>query len=204
MATWWLALLGALALAGCGDDARPSRDARLVEALQRGGLVLVLRHTATDTRAEERESLRSCSLQRNLSKPGRRQAREIGAALEALGVPIGDVRASPMCRTRDTARLAFGRVTLDRDLVSPGVTGTLLDDRRRARALRRMAQTPPAGGTDTVLVTHTGNIGGAFGLSLEEGELLVFRPRPRADKPALVGRVRPDEWARIAAGQGEP
>jgi broad specificity phosphatase PhoE len=196
----WLALLGALALVGCGDDARPTSDARLIEALQRGGLVLVLRHTATDTRAGEREFMRSCSLQRNLSQLGRRQARDIGDAMEALGVPIGDVHASPMCRARDTARLAFRRVTLDRDLVSPGVTGTVADDERRARALRRMAQTPPAGRTDTVLVTHTGNIGGAFGLSVQEGELLVFRPRPAAVKPVLVARVRADEWARITRG----
>jgi broad specificity phosphatase PhoE len=190
----WLAAL-ALALAGCGGDDE-AEDPRAA-TLRGGGLVLVLRHAATEKRTDEQESLRSCSLQRNLSAEGRAQARKIGAAMRALRIRIGDVRSSPMCRTRDTATLAFGRATNDRDLISPGVIGTIADDDRRTRALRRIAQTPPPRGTNVVLVTHTGNIGAAFDVSAEEGELLAFRPRPGQRGPALVGRVRAEEWARL-------
>jgi broad specificity phosphatase PhoE len=196
----WLAAVAMVALAGCGgDDEDPARerDRALVDALHGGGLVLVLRHTATEKRTDEHESLRSCSEQRNLSKQGRVWARSIGQSMRILDIPVGDVRASPLCRTRDTARLAFGHVTIDRDLVSPGVVGTIDDDDRRTRVLRRMADTPPPRGTNTILVTHTGNIGAAFDLSLDEGELAIFRPRAGPPGASLVGRVTPEGWGRL-------
>ncbi|MGH2944836.1 MAG: histidine phosphatase family protein [Solirubrobacteraceae bacterium] len=177
-----------IVLAGCGSDAQPA----IVQELRDGGLVLVMRHAATESATPPSESLRSCDRQRNLSAAGREQARAIGEAMRALDVPIGDVRSSPMCRARDTARLAFGRVEIDRDLVSPGVIGTIEADDRRAAALREMVHTAPPDGTNTVLVTHTGNIGAAFEESVDEGELLAY------DRGRLVGTLSPGELARAA------
>jgi phosphohistidine phosphatase SixA len=185
-----------LVLAGCGgDDEEPEAAQRpIVAALQKGGLTLVLRHATADAEINRQELLRSCALQRNLTQAGREQAREIGKGIRALRIPIGDVRASPLCRGRDTARLAFGRVTLDRKLVSPGVIGTEADDERRADALRALADRPPTAGENTVLVTHTGNIGAAFGEeTVQEGELLAYGRGGR-----LVGRVRAEEWGELA------
>lgn len=182
-------------MAGCGSDEeqRSGTPDRTVSALQKGGLTLVLRHAISDANVNRQELLRSCALQRNLTEAGRDQARAIGSGIRALRIPIGDVRASPLCRTRDTARLAFGRVIVDRKLVSPGVIGTEADDKRRAEALRALAERPPADGENTVLVTHTGNIGTAFGEeTVREGEMLIYGPRAR-----LVGRVRADEWTEL-------
>ncbi|HET6551677.1 MAG TPA: histidine phosphatase family protein [Solirubrobacter sp.] len=193
-------IVALLLLAGCGDDEpQPSAAAkRTVAALQKGGLTLVLRHALTDANVNQQEKLGSCASQRNLTQAGRRQASEIGDAIRALHIPIGDVRASPMCRARDTARLAFGRVTVDRDLVSPGVIGTKADDERRADALRALAERPPANGKNTVLVTHTGNIRAAFGEETdEEGEMLIFGPGAH-----LVGRIEPEQWAGLLEGAG--
>jgi broad specificity phosphatase PhoE len=183
------ALLAALVL-GCGGDDDAPRQPAVVGELQRGGMVLVLRHSLTDARIEQQEFLRSCALQRNLSRAGRDQARAIGAAMRELEIPVGDVRASPMCRTRDTARLAFGKAELDRMLLSLGVEATERDDARRTRYLREFVERAPPDGTNTVLVTHTGNIGGALGESIVEGELLAYR------EGRLVGRVKPDDWPR--------
>ena len=186
-------------LAGCGSDETPSsaKSERTVAALQEGGLTLVVRHAIADANINRQEFLRSCAFQRNLTEAGRGQARAIGSAVRALRIPIGEVRASPLCRARDTARLAFGRVTLDRDLISPGVIGTEADDKRRAKALRQLAESPPANG-NTVLVTHTGNIGAAFGEeTVQEGETLLYRPGAN-----LVGRVRAEEWAELASSAG--
>jgi phosphohistidine phosphatase len=44
--------------------------------------------------------------ERRLTKKGRRQARDAGAALAALGVPIDACLTSPKVRAYDTARLA--------------------------------------------------------------------------------------------------
>jgi broad specificity phosphatase PhoE len=191
-----LLLLTALALAGCGggdeEPALTGKETALANALREGGVVLVMRHTKTEPATDEVEVLGDCSRQRNLSEDGREQARAIGRDVRALGVPVDAVLASPLCRARETAELAFGRVKVDRVLVSPGVTGTVEDDDRRIAALRRITTAPR--GSATVLVTHTGNIGGAFGQSIEEGDVLVFRGRE------LLGTVPPGDWARLRAG----
>ena len=189
----------ALLVAGCGDDdeAQPA-DATppVVRTLEKGGTTIVIRHAKADNEIARQEKLSSCALQRNLTVAGKEQARAIGEGIRALNIPIGDVRASPLCRARDTARLAFDRVTLDRDLISPGVIGTEADDMRRAAALKALAAKPPEDGKNTVLVTHTGNIGSAFGEeTVAEGEALVY-----GEGGELVGRVTAEEWAELAGG----
>jgi phosphohistidine phosphatase SixA len=193
-----LATAAALLAAGCGDDdGQPSAAATkpIVRTLQKGGLTLLMRHALSDTAIAQQELLRSCATQRNLTVAGREQARAIGRAIRTLRIPIGDVRASPLCRTRDTARLAFGRATLDRMLVNAGILGTLADDRRRGRALRAFVRRPPAARQNTVLVTHSPNILAASGEeTVDEGEILVLR------SGRIVGRVKPEQWRVLAAG----
>ena len=182
-------------LAGCGDEeeapsAAPPSDP-VVRELRQGGLTLVIRHAKADNEIAKQEKLGDCTLQRNLTVAGQDQAREIGRQVRRLKVPIGEVLASPLCRAHDTAQLAFGRVTDEEDLLSPGVTGTQADDERRAGALRALVEAPPARGENRVLVTHTGNIGAALGEeTVAEGETLVYGSGAR-----LVGRVPAEGWA---------
>jgi phosphohistidine phosphatase SixA len=161
-----LALLLAL-VAGCGGE--PPVAAPLAQ----DGLVYVMRHAAAEPKTDAPERLPSCATQRALTRAGREQARRIGAALREAGVPVRDVRASPMRRTMDTARLALGRATPDDDLLMLAIEGsTTADDARRTAALRARVCSAPAG---TWLVTHTPNIGEALGLSLAEGEVVGLR-----------------------------
>jgi broad specificity phosphatase PhoE len=193
-----IVVLALLLVAGCGDD-EPSASTSenpLVGKLRDGGLTLVIRHATADAEISKQEKLSSCELQRNLTEAGKEQAAAIGEGVKALKIPIGDVRSSPMCRTHDTAELAFGRVTDDEDLVSPGVIGTEADDKRRAEALRALVDKPPPKGKNTVLVTHTGNIGSALGEeTVAEGETLVYGAGTE-----LVGRVKAEDWATLDEG----
>jgi phosphohistidine phosphatase SixA len=186
-----LCLLALAAVVGCGDDdsASSAKDAALAKALKQGGVVLVMRHAKTENTTDRVETIGDCTTQRNLSEEGREQARQIGRDINALGVPVDKVLASPLCRAKDTANLAFGHSTPLMALLSAGEEATPADE-RRIRKLRAMTSAPA--GSATVLVTHTGNIGGAFDLSVEEGEIVVVRDGK------VLGTVKPDDWKRLA------
>jgi virginiamycin B lyase len=223
MARLLAALLAAISIAACGGAAEPRSatdagpastaparvpdgapapsDSRFVAALRAGGHVIAFRHAATDFSMEDARELDygDCARQRNLDARGRRQSRAIGEAFRALGVPVGAVLASPYCRTRDTATLAFGRAAPSAALLSDvGVRGGEdaegLDERFRALLRRR-----PAPGTNTVLVSHNFAIAAATGVNLAEGEAAVFRPSTRAPGYTLVRTVAAPEWTRLAA-----
>src|SRR5438067_4173639 len=127
------------------DTALPSpKDAlsgpALLNALRRGGYVIYFRHTSTDfgQNDEAMTSYDDCSKQRNLTEQGRAEARAIGVAIARLQIPIGDVLASPFCRTVETARLIFGRATPS--LAARGGPATNNGD--RYANLRKLLSTP--------------------------------------------------------------
>ena len=219
-----VALLGLFAL-GCGSesdsDTEPERDARssddspgrgdrgqLLGRLRSGGLVVMFRHAATN-RADEDDpdvDLDDCSTQRNLTDEGRDDARNIGAAFRELRIPVGAVWASPYCRARDTAELAFGR-----HRVVDGLE-RLFPERDEAadRRMNRLISERAPGRSDPNLVIAAHGIYPSVldpPVTIEEGEAAVYEVR--GTNARLLGRVAPDEWARLgsraapARGAGE-
>lgn len=177
--------------------ASPLTGAALLAALRQGGYVLYFRHTSTDfgQNDDRMTGYEDCARQRNLTEAGRAEARAIGAAIRALGIPIGTVLASPFCRTRETAELIFGRAT-----VSNAVRGgpAQADDDRYAE-LKALLATPVAAGADLAIVSH-GNpyraiVGGPY---LAEGEAAIIEPRGK-EGFRVVAQVRKDEWPALGA-----
>jgi len=204
MLTWRLA--GALALALIAPAAAaaqtpaavPLRGVELLAALRGGGFVLYFRHADTDWKQNDTRgmNLEDCATQRNLSDRGRENARAIGAAIRALAIPIGSVLASPLCRTVETAMLAFGvaeksMAVREGGPLPPGSPG-------RYEALRVLLSTPVAPGTNSILVGHAypyySLVGGQY---LEEGEADVVRPR--GPDFEVVARVGLKQWRELAA-----
>ena len=207
-----LALLAfAALLAGCGAATAETSSERdeltapeLVEALRGGGYVLYVRHGATDMthKDTQKTDVSRCDGMRNLTARGREESRELGRALAALGIPVGEVRASAYCRTRETAELAFGRYERDEALTGFPDSGDPTYD-ERVEALRALLARPPAEGENTVLVAHVKNLERAAGVTLAEGEVVVFEPLggtafryrgriPAAAWPQLAERLRRD------------
>lgn len=176
--------------------------AELVEALRGGGYVLYFRHGATNmsTRDSDRTSLSNCATQRILSDEGRRQMTDIGKQFQRLRIPVGTVLASPYCRTIDTAKLAFGKVTIEPELEHT-VTATEALTRQRAAALSKLLAAAPRAGTNTVLTGHTGNLQEATGIwPSPEGVAIVFKPDGKGAS-SYVATVGPSYWAELARGQ---
>ncbi len=196
-----LALVLSLLMPGMGaaetsvQTPDPSATASLKNKLQSGGFVIFLRHTATDRTQidRDRDDLSNCQSQRNLSESGREQARMIGDAMRKLDIPIGTVLSSPYCRCQDTAELAFGSSVVRRELRF-GVGDDLLQTSKLAASLQTLLSTPPALGTNTVLVSHTANLKEATGIWPQpEGAAYVFKPL-QDQGFEFLGRIPPNSW----------
>jgi phosphohistidine phosphatase SixA len=194
-----VATIAAAAMAVSADAAR-SADPALARELQRGGLVLVLRHAATDFSKPDHDpvDLADCRTQRNLSAQGRADARAIARGVRRLKLRIGTVLTSAFCRTRETARLAFGGGTTSTALLNTINTEHNARWRAQIRAARRLVGTRPPPGRLAVLVTHGSVVGDTIGLTLDEGETLVCRPRATT-RCELLGRIKPGEWKTLPA-----
>lgn len=195
--TWALAWCGVWVCLSTVSADETLTGPALVQALRDGGYVIYFRHAATDWSQTDRDlhNLERCDMQRNLSDEGREQARTIGAAFQQLRLPVGQVLASPMCRTLDTARLAFGRAEPLADLF---VTGSVQNDtdRQRVERLKHLLARPPRHGTNDILVSHSWNLEGAAELSLTQGEAAIFKSSGSGF--TYVARLHPEQWRALA------
>ncbi len=159
------------------------RDTLLIEKLKSGGYNLYVRHAATDWSQSDNISAYgdwiSCDPRkvRQLSEEGRRDARALGEAFRSLGIRLGQVFASPYCRTMETAQLISGREVVSTvdlmNLRSEAFVGGR--DAIVMRARKRLAARPATDVND-MFVAH-GNLGrAATGQALGEGEVLVIAP----------------------------
>lgn len=171
---------------------QPLSGTALLSALRKGGYVIYFRHTSTDFSRDDSRSRSDddCDNQRPLTDRGREEARQIGAAFKELNIPVEKVLASPRCRTRETAVLAFGRAEQ-----SPDVRGgpTRPDDTSRYAALRKLLSTPVAPGGNLVISSHGNPFYATAGAPyLAEGEAAVVRPLGKDFE--IVARVKHDAW----------
>jgi len=200
-------LLPGLSRAAGNDDKSNSPpnvlDGReLVNALRGGGHVIYFRHGRTDlsTQDTDRDNLANCATQRRLSDEGRQEMVEIGRRFQELGLRVSSVLASPYCRAIDTARLGFGKVTIEPELKHT-VTADEATAKRQAQALRALLATVPAAQTNAVLAGHTGNLQEATGIwPSPEGVAIVFRPDGKGGF-SYVATLPPARWAELAAAE---
>src|SRR5688572_8559461 len=157
--------------------AQQPKGALAIEAARRGGVVIACRHAITDSAHEDEKTLRydDPSTQRRLSAEGERQAEALGNAFRELRIPIREVIASPMQRTRRTAELAFGSAHLDS---SWHTRGDYFGGPKRDRREEMLGQ--PVNGGNRVIISHIGTMYSVLPSirgKLEEGDCVVVRPR---------------------------
>lgn len=167
----------------------------LVNALQDGGYVIVMRHASSPRQEPDIETVNpdNVNRERQLDETGRNDAIALGESLRRLRIPIAEVESSPTYRTLETARLAgFPEAEVHNELGSQGMQSS---SEVYATWLReRVANVPQQG--NLLLVTHEPNITGAFpdlNSSPEQGEALIFDPNTSQTTP--VARISIREWS---------
>jgi hypothetical protein len=178
------------------DPEHTLRGAALARALRSGGYTLYFRHTATDLSQQDRPTFApgDCKSQRNLSPTGRAQARRIGQAIAAMKLPVGEVLASPYCRTMETARLLAGRATPDEAVRGRASTAGGPPD---YSGLGDILAQPVKRGTLRIVSGHGNGFRAVAGAPhLEEGEAAVLRPAEGSW--IVVARIRAGEWEALA------
>jgi len=109
---------------------------------------------------------------------------------------LGEVLASPFCRTMETARLIFGRATAAAAVRGGPASGGATE---RYAALRELLSSPPPAGTDLVIVSHGNPFHAVAGeVHLAEGEAAVIRPLGAAGF-RIVARIPKDGWEALGA-----
>lgn len=181
----------------------------LVSSLKDGGYVVVFRHGATDDSQKDVYPFKfdDMSAQRQLSEKGRTLARELGAALSKLGVPIGEVYTSRLNRAVETGKLIGGKDVAPVDELTDSSAGSASGmanpdgkNDKAGRAVRDLVNAPPKAGVNNLAVTHKTNVTDAFGkefADIREGEALVYKTS-NSGSAVLVTRVQAGEWIALA------
>ncbi|MCA1771801.1 MAG: histidine phosphatase family protein [Halomonas sp.] len=156
------------------------------QALQEGGLVILMRHSLAPGIGDPPEFERGrCRTQRNLSEQGRAQAAAMGQTLREQEVTIDAVYASHWCRALETAELMdVGEVEaapwLDSFFQERGEQSA-----RTQTARERILDWQGPG--NLLFVTHQVNITALTRSGVGSGEMIVVRPA--GNELQVVGRL---------------
>ena len=152
----------------------------LLDLLRSGGYILYVRHGEA-TVGEDQPNLNFlyCFTQRNLSETGRRQAIYYGQIIRNLQIPINyPVLTGPLCRTIETAQLAFGTVNVQMDpfwFQVYRLSGNLFaaEQRRILDSLQKRLEFIPPQGSNMVIVAHSFPKGIGLGQIPDMGTVIV-------------------------------
>jgi len=156
--------------------------------LKQGGNVIVLRHATTEKLNDNALTLKvgDCSVQRNLSEQGKKEALAIGQAFRTHDIPVDEVLSSRYCRTQDTAMLAFNKVTSWQPLDLLHAVSDQAKETRTETVTKRV--TSYKGSKNIVIVSHRPNIAALTFEIVKSAEFLVLKPDHSGDYE-IVGRL---------------
>lgn len=176
------AILIAYSHVGFGDDSA-------WDILKKGGNVVLMRHASADKSTGDPLLLKigDCSGQRMLSSAGRKEAKFVGKVFRARSIPVDKVLASRYCRTQETAKLAFGRVTpwqpLDVLFALPEQ-----DWEARTETVNKRISAY-AGSGNLIMVTHRPNVEELTFEVIAQGEIMILAPDKKGGYD-IIGRFK--------------
>ena len=181
----WVCLSGLVSPGMSGADSEP---ADLIERMQAGGHILMIRHALAPGFGDPPGfQIGDCATQRNLDERGRKQARAIGNWLRSNGITTARVYSSQWCRCLETAELL--EVGPVKELPALNSFFELTQNRDpNLRALRKFIAEQPDDDVLIILVTHQVTISAIADEFVASGQGVLLNLN--GDAPyAVVGRV---------------
>jgi phosphohistidine phosphatase SixA len=199
LATRILALMTLSTLVvGVASAASRLEGKNLASALAGGGYVILMCHASSSVTLPTAGQAAPGNVghERQLDDRGRASASAMGEAFRHLRITVGEVLSSTSYRALETARLAqFPEPHTYNDLAESGRSA------ESSGSLQAQVAVLPDGATNTVIITHAGNIMDAFpddAKDLSDGEALIYRPTGHG-KATIVAKVKIDDWPKLAA-----
>ncbi len=178
-------------------------DVALIERAKQGGLVIYMRHGATNTDIPDQVpiDLNNCATQRPLTEAGLAEVSQIGQWIRLIGLPYSKVYASPLCRAKQTAIATFGEpIQVDIDLQ---YVAALTTEQKKPIIARTHAllSKPTEVGTNRVIVAHGPNLVETMMYFPPEGTLVFLEP---LDKEGFryLGSIPPKHWPALLKALG--
>lgn len=167
-----------------------------LQQLRAGGYVLFIRHGNTDNSRADRSpsvDLNDCSTQRVLSKSGSSLMSMVGNEIRKAKIPIGEIFASPLCRTRDSARLLFNSKFKVENLLMYSSNMTSEEKVPVMNFTRTLLSSPVSDSKNRVLVAHAPNLMDLMDYFPKEGTLAIFRPLGN-NEYEYIASIPPAHW----------
>lgn len=164
-------------------------SAELWQAIKtRPNIVVLARHTETTTgNGIAFDTSGNCATELMLTAKGRTQASFMGKQFRDHGVEFSQIVSSAMCRNRDTAMLAFGRVELDPALRESFTGGA---ERQQEFLSATSTWVRKYRGTKPMLIlTHHPNINSLVGEQPDYGEVVVCSADDKGELD-VIGTLR--------------
>lgn len=171
----------------------------LIEDIRKGGHILYMRHGITDIKTKIRNKavidLNKCDTQRNLSDEGRKQVKRIGALIKSLNIPVGEVKSSPYCRTKDTAKAVFGEYSID-EMLAFSISKDRKESQILGAHLKNLIYQSNTQNHNIALVGHTANLKDGLGVwPKPEGVVVIFKVEN--DQIVYRGMIKPTDWPKL-------
>jgi len=175
-------------------DIKPAHT--LIEDIKSGGHIIYMRHGITKRKDNNRNKvlidLSKCETQRNLTDEGRQQVKGIGKVIKSLAIPIGKVKSSPYCRTKDTAQATFGQYDIDEKLAF-SISKAHEESQKLGLYLKNEMLKSYDATNNTVFVGHTANLKDGLGVwPKPEGVVVIFKKQQ--NNIVYKGMIKPSDW----------
>ena len=142
--------------------------------IQEGNKIILIRHSLAPGGGDPKGfKINECSTQRNLSKVGIEQSKNIGKLFKKKKIPIDLVLSSQWCRCKDTAKYAFGEYKEYTALNSTFQSQYNKNEAKQLKELYNFINNWNGQGKNLVLVTHYSIITAVTNVAPSSGEMVI-------------------------------